>query len=195
MNSPQEELSQELVGEFVLTAHSDSAKVKGLHQQYPALLNARWEKFNETALEAAAHMGERETVEYLLAAGAPLDIYVAAMLGRTDQVAAFLQADPQLANAKGIHGISVLFHAALSGNTAVVELLLAHADGENVDNNALHAATRFGHTEMVDWLLAHGVTNVNPLNFNGKTPLQVAVESGHADIAELLQRHGGTEAE
>ena len=195
MNLPQEELTQELVGEFVLTAHRNSAKVKVLHQQYPALLNARWEKYNETALEAAAHMGERETVEYLLTAGAPLDIYAVAMLGQTDQVAAFLEADPELARAKGIHGISVLYHAALSGNTAVAELLLAHGGGESIDNNALHAATRFGHTEMVGWLLTHGVIDVNPLNFNGKTPLQVAVESGHDDIAELLQQHGGTKAE
>ena len=165
MNLPQEELTQELIGEFVLASHTNSAKVKAQHQQYPALLNARWEENNETALEAAGHMGERETVEYLLTAGAPPSIYAAAMLGQTDQVAAFLQADPKLASAKGIHGISVLFHAALSGNTAVTELLLAHGGGQNIDNNALHAATRFGHTEMVDWLLTHGVTNVNPLNF------------------------------
>ena len=91
-----QQLSQELIGKFVQAAHSnDLEKVVALHQQHPDLLNSRWEKQNETALEAAAHMGHRQTGEYLLLAGAPMTICAASMLGLTDSVAALLQADPQ----------------------------------------------------------------------------------------------------
>jgi ankyrin repeat protein len=46
---------------------------------------------------------------------------------------------------------------------------------------------------MVKWLLEHGATNINIPDFNNKTPLQVAVELGHTEIAEVLRQHGGRE--
>src|SRR5205807_1432199 len=117
-----EMVTPELVQEFVIAAHGDLAKVKELHGVNAALLNVPWAMFDETALAAASHTGRREIAEYLLAAGAPLTICAAAMLGQTEQVAAFLQGDPSLANAAGAHGISLLYHAALSGQTAIGEL-------------------------------------------------------------------------
>src|SRR5712691_1334986 len=66
-------------------------KVKELHEKHPALLNAKWEKFDESALEAASHMGQREIAEYLLSKGAPLVICTSSMLGMTERVASFLQ--------------------------------------------------------------------------------------------------------
>jgi ankyrin repeat protein len=46
---------------------------------------------------------------------------------------------------------------------------------------------------MVEWLLANGVQNINALNFEGKTPLKVALEKGHDDIGDLLRARGGVE--
>lgn len=189
MNITQE-LSQELVEQFVLAAHVNPAKVRDLHKEHPALLNVPWEKFDETALQAASHMGQREVALYLLAEGAPNNICAAAMLGMADEVARFLEEDPSLSNARGAHGIPVLYHAALSGQTEVADLLFAHGAREGI-NGALHAAVRFGHAEMVKWLLAHGVTNVNVLSFDNKTPMCVAVEQGYDEIASLLREHGG----
>ena len=51
----------------------------------------------------------------------------------------------------------------------------------------------YGHTEMVKWLLAHGATDVNVPNYEGKTPLKVAVERDNQEIAEVLREHGGKE--
>jgi len=184
------ELSQELVEPFVIAAHGNLARVREMHQENPALLNAAWEKFNETALQAASHMGNREIALYLLSEGAPTNICAAAMLGVVDEVAQFLQEDPTLANARGAHGIPVLYHAALSGQTEVADLLFAQGTREGI-NGALHAAVNFGHLEMVKWLLAHGVTDVNVLNFDKKTPLQASIEKGHEEIATLLEQHGG----
>ncbi len=122
---PGMEPSQEDVEAFVLAAHGDLDTVKRLHARNPALLNARWRKFDESALEAASHMGRREIAAYLLAAGAPSTICAAAMLGQTERVAALLDEDPALARATGAHRIPVLFHAALGGRTEVAELLVA----------------------------------------------------------------------
>jgi ankyrin repeat protein len=187
-----QELSQELVGKFVGVAHGDLDTVKRLYEQEPALLNARYETWNETALEAASHMGNRPIAEYLLEQGAPLVICTAAMLGRTEDVARFLQEDPDLSTARGAHGITVLYHAAMSGETEIADLLVAHGGGEGA-SHALHGAVAFGRTDMVRWLLERGVDNVNMLDFMGKTPLAVALEKGHNEIAEMLRQYGGLE--
>jgi ankyrin repeat protein len=186
------ELDQELVGEFVLAAHFNFPKVQALYHQNPALLDATWQKFNERAIEAASHMGARAIAEFLLERGAPMSIFTAAMLGDTEQVAQFLKADPPLARSKGVHGISILYHAALSGNTEIANLLMANGGGEGA-NDALHAAVKSGHLEMVERLLAHGVDDVNALNFDKKTPLQVALERGFDEIVSLLRARGGQE--
>ncbi len=187
-----EQLSQELVEQFVIAAHFNLPRVQDLYGQYPELLNERWAKFDESALAAASHTGQRAVAEYLLERGAPMVICTAAMLGRTDDVASFLRDDRSLANGRGAHGIPILFHAAMSGNTDVTELLLAHGGGEGIDD-ALHGAVAYNHIAMLQWLLAHGVTNVNALNYEDKTPLKVANERGFSDIADVLRAHGGKE--
>ncbi len=186
-----ETVSQDLVEPFVLAAHGSLAKVQELYAQHPGVLNVPWAKFDETALAASSHMGNRAIAQFLLAKGAPLTICAAAMLGMQDELAAFLARDASLANAKGAHGIPLLFHAAMSGQTEITEMLLARGGGEGIDV-ALHGAINFGHTEMVAWLLTHGVTNPNVPNYEQKTPLQVATERGYTEIADLLRKHGAT---
>ncbi len=185
---------QQVIDGFVRAAHGDFPTVKAMLVQYPSLIGAtaRWK---ETAIGAAAHTGQREIAEFLLAHGAPGDICTAAMLGLTDRVGRMLQADPRLAQATGAHGIPVLFHAAIGGHTKVADLLLAHGAEVNAGeggNTALHGAARFGQKDMVAWLLAHGA-HVNALDYEKKTPLRLAVDSGHGAVAELLRQRGGTE--
>lgn len=186
-------LDQELVGQFVGNAHGNFDVVKQMLKENPELLNAVWEEFNETAIQAATQTGQREIVEYLLAQGAPMDICAAAMLGDEARVAEFLKQDPSLANAKGSHDWPVLYHAALSGNPRVADLLKLAGGGEEGKEFAMHAAVRSGNPEMVNWLLANGIQDVNMPNFENKTPLTVALESGYFDIADMLQSEGGAE--
>ena len=182
----------ELIEQFVLAAHGNFARVQELHQQHPDLLNCSYEKFNETALEAAGHMGRRDIADYLLTQGAPLTIYAAAMLGRGEDVARFLQNDPESARRPGVHGFSVLFHAALSGDLEVAEAVLERG-GDMGMGPALSGAVSNGRCAMVEWLLAHGAP-VNSPDFEGKTPLAVAVATGADDIATVLRQHGGSES-
>jgi ankyrin repeat protein len=57
----------------------------------------------------------------------------------------------------------------------------------------LHAAARGGHRAVVQWLLPQGANaeargSGGP--WEGKTPLVLACENGHEEIALLLRRHG-----
>ena len=183
-------MATELTDEFVLAAHFNLERVRELLAANPELIHA--ERAGETALAAAAHVGQRAIAELLLNAGAPLDICCAAMLGRREAVASFLARDSKLALTKGAHGISLLFHVALGGDTVIADLVVAAGGGEEPDG-AVHGAVAKGHPAMVEWLFSHGASDANVPNFQGKTPLRVATELGHAEIATALRARGGHE--
>jgi hypothetical protein len=121
-------LNPKRVEEFVGVAHGDLDRVKQLLQQEPALVNAAWDWGAgdwETALGAAAHMGRKDIAVHLLARGARIDLFAAAMLGKLEIVQAILDDNPDARHALGPHGIPLLAHAKAGGAeaAAVVELL------------------------------------------------------------------------
>ena len=125
-------IDAELVAEFVLKAHGDLGVVKQLLEQEPAIVNAAWDWGGgdwETGLGAAAHVGRRDIAEYLLEHGARMDVFAAAMLGEIEIVRAMLDAQPELHEARGPHGIPLVAHAEAGGEQArdVVDLLHAAA--------------------------------------------------------------------
>ena len=123
-------IDKELVGEFVLKSHGDLGVVKQLVAREPAIVNAAWDWGGgdwETGLGAAAHVGRRDIAEYLLEHGARLDVFAAAMLGEVEIVRAMLEAQPDLRDARGPHGIPLRAHAEAGGEQAraVLDLLQA----------------------------------------------------------------------
>src|SRR5260221_7652887 len=75
----------ELAREMVTVSHFNLKSVKELVEARPALAKASWDwGFGdwETALGAASHMGNRAIAEYLIANGAGLSLFSAAMLGQ-----------------------------------------------------------------------------------------------------------------
>lgn len=121
-------LELDLVQEFVAKAHGDFERVKELLGQEPGLINATWDWGGgdfETALGAAAHMGNREIANYLLEHGARLDLFAAAMLGNLDIVKATLNIYPNTINIPGPHNIPLIEHARAGGEEAkaVLEFL------------------------------------------------------------------------
>jgi hypothetical protein len=118
----------ERVHAMVSNAHGDLDFVRATLAEDPTLANAAWDWGDgdwESALGAAGHMGRRDIAELLLAHGARLDLFVAAMLGELEIVEAMLAAHPEMRDAKGPHGISLLRHAEAGGEKAqaVVDLL------------------------------------------------------------------------
>jgi len=123
-------LDPEIVRDFVANAHGNLERVQKRLQQEPMLINAAWDWGGgdwETGLGAAAHMGRKDIARYLLANGARMDIFAAAMLGYLEIVQAIIQAVPEARQARGPHGIPLLAHAQAGGEdaTAVVEFLQA----------------------------------------------------------------------
>jgi ankyrin repeat protein len=181
---------QEIVDEFVRRAHGDLDGVREMLRENPELLNAR-SRLDESPLGAAAHVGNKEIAEYLLSQGALLEICAAAMLGMVEVVQEALETDPTVANARGAHGIPILFHAAIGGNYELAHLLVKR--GAEVTpagaGAALHAAIRVGHAEMARWLIDLGA-DVSAPDFQGKTPVERAEQYGRTEIAETLRQRG-----
>lgn len=123
---PQQD--HEAVRDTVGVSHFDLDKLRKLVDRRPALVNATYDwGFGdwETALGAAAHVGRPDIAEYLLGAGARMDIFAAAMLGHVEAVRGMLAAQPALARNRGPHGIPLMAHAKAGGEqaAAVVEYL------------------------------------------------------------------------
>jgi hypothetical protein len=112
---------QKLVAEVVGVSHFNEQRVRELVKAYPELVNAWWDwGFGdwESPLGAASHVGQRGIAEFLLAHGARIDLFAAAMLGFTNVVKAFVTAQPGIQRTLGPHGIPLLAHAKAGGKPA-----------------------------------------------------------------------------
>jgi ankyrin repeat protein len=188
------EPSQEIIDQFVGNAHGNFPVVKELLEKYPAIINnnASW---TETAIEAAAQTGQVEIVNYLLAHGAEYDICTAAMLGSKDCLEEFLKENPGLVDARGAHGIPLLYFPVIRSNPDIAEYLLQQGANPNAASpggiTPLHGAAMFNKPQMARWLLDHG-TQPNP-KYDGKTPLALALANDLEELAEVLRSYGGIE--
>ena len=90
-------------------------------------------------------------------------------------------------------GISILIHAARTGNVNVVKNLAGHGADIHYRSpkgiTALYAAAINGHTDIAEFLLSRGAGIDVGLN-DGETPLMAAVWNGQVDMVELLIRKG-----
>ncbi len=186
--------SQEMIDQFVGNAHGNLAVVKELLEQYPSMISdsASW---TETAVQAAAQTGQVDIVNYLIDHGAEYDICTAAMLGNLGCMDDFLKEDPNLINARGAHGIPLLYYPVLHARMKVADYLLLHGADPNAASPAgitpLHGTVMFNQPAMAEWLLEHGA-DPNPI-YEGKTPLAMAVDKNRAELIEILRSHGGME--
>src|SRR5215472_12560214 len=117
-----------MVREYVLNAHGDLPRVEQLVAQEPRLVNAVWDWGGgdwESGLGAAAHTGRQEIARFLLAKGARIDLFAAAMLDQVEIVRATLEAFPEAVNVPGPHGIPLLAHARVGNAERVASLIEA----------------------------------------------------------------------
>lgn len=121
-------------------------------------------------------------------------LHMAALYGRTSIAELLIQNGADL-NAKMKFDITPLLVASQFNQAKMVEILLDkkaninHADQEGY--TALHFAAQNGDETITRLLLKHHA-NINALDKTKKaTPLTVALENNHPDIAKILQENGG----
>jgi Ankyrin repeats (3 copies)/Ankyrin repeats (many copies) len=90
---------------------------------------------------------------------------------------------------------AALYHAAEYGFGGVVDhLIMMHAADVNEESSlgaALHAASRYGHAEVVYLLLQRNAdVNIRSTYYVKWTPLHFASANGHAKVVPLLLEHG-----
>jgi ankyrin repeat protein len=151
---------------FAASALGKVERLRALIQADPELLHA-YSPDGWTALHLAAHFGQREAVEALLAAGASV----------------------QARSQNSMHNTPL--HAAMpGGQPEVVEALLAKGAEVNAQQEggftALHEAASQGKTPLVRLLLARGADAALPSE-SGKTASDLAREQGHTDLLPLFE--------
>ncbi|KAL7108998.1 hypothetical protein ACP275_06G148900 [Erythranthe tilingii] len=130
-------------------------------------------------------------------------LHLAARQGHVEIIKALLEKDAQLARRTDKKGQTALHMAVKGVNREVVKLLL-DADAaivmlpDKFGNTALHVATRKKRAEIVNELLRLPDTNVNALNRDHKTSLDIAenlpLSEESSDIKECLCRYGAVRA-
>jgi ankyrin repeat protein len=183
-----EAVPQTVIEECVGNAHGNLARVEELIAQYPAVVNAR-APWNETPVEAATQMGNKPIIELLLRHGAPLDLFTACVLGRTDLIEKELAGNPDRARARGVHDLPTLYFAAIGGQPEVAKVLLAAGAEVNAHCESgapIHGAVMGGHPDMVRWLLEHGADPSLP-DYKGRGARQLAEDMQRLDLKSLFE--------
>ncbi len=159
-----------------------------------------------TPLYIAAQNGHTRIVRTLLTR-ADLDInkiapnganalYIASQNGYPEIVKLLLAHPDIQVNTKTNHGFSPLYIAAYKGCIEIMKLLIAY--DENLVNepseterfSPLHIACTKGQLEAVFTLLVPACININALTTYDETPLDLALEHNHTQVAELLITNG-----
>ena len=175
----------------------DHARVREILRATPAAADER-ESTGESALMAALYRGHRdlanEIADAQLDAGGSLDVFAAAALGRTDQLARALS-DPAAVGAFAYDGWTALHLAAFFGHLeAAARLLeagasLAAVSRNSLTNTPLHAAVAGGRSDVSLFLIERGA-DVDAVDSGRHTPLHIAAEAGYLPVVESLLARG-----
>lgn len=143
-------------------------------------------------------MGRQDIVDYLLAGGAPYSLPTAVMRGDEKRVRELLREDPLRIHERGAHDFALLWYPVIGGGRIELAELLIGAGAEVerqhfLGTTALHYAALSGQLEMTAYLLqAGGDPRRIGKKFSpeGETPLQLAENRGHEEVAKLLRDRG-----
>jgi ankyrin repeat protein len=171
----------------------DGTRVRELLRDDASLAGARTET-GETPLMAALYRGHRAVVDILLAAGARIDVFAAAALGRQDDLRVAL-GNPGAVNSVSYDGWTPLHLASFFGHLDAAETVIdagapvSALSNNSLKNTPLHAAAAGGHRDVALRLIERGADVTLP-DAGGHTPLHIAAENGLVDVVRALLARG-----
>lgn len=186
---------QELQSRVTGASHGKLATVRE-HVERDPRLTFSISTDDELAIEACAHTGARPIIRFHLDQGAPLSLPTAVSLGDLDAVNFWLERDPSLIHERGAHDFPLMWF--VGGEQAgeameMAELLVQHGaspDQETMGSTALHLCAQHDDRDFAAYLLELGA-DPGAVGWkwhrDGRTPLQLAEEEGHAVMADLLR--------
>jgi uncharacterized protein len=175
------------------TKAGDGDRVRELLRHDGSLADARTDT-GESPLMAALYRGHRAVVDVLLAAGAKVDVFAAAALGRQDDLRVAL-GSPSAARSVSYDGWTPLHLASFFGRLDAAETIIdAGADvsalsSNSLKNTPLHAAAAGGHRDVALRLIERGADVTVP-DAGGHTPLHIAAENGLVEVVRALLARG-----
>ena len=180
---PEATAKPPVIDELVGNAHGNLARVEELIEANPELLNEK-ASWNETPIEAATQMGNRQIIDYLIGRGAPVDFFTAMVLGRSEEI----DRHPELVETRGIHDLAALYFAAIGGDVPTARKLIEAGAGVNDHAPAaapIHGAVMGGNAEMVRLLLEHGA-DASLKDYAERDAKSLAMAIKRKDLAELF---------
>ena len=172
----------------------DLAQVTVLLDGDAALANALNEQ-GASAHTFAVYNRKPDIAQLLEDRGARIDVFAAAMAGRTELVREMLDGNKALAKLMSHDGWTPLHLAAFFGHKDVAfELLKAGASVTERSTNAmanmpLHAGAAGRNFELVKMLVEYGAP-VNASQHGGWTPLHASAQNGDAAMVALFLEQG-----
>ena len=173
--------------------------VQAILAEHPRLASAVTQQRLSLVL-AARYRNDDAIISNLVEAGADLDVFAGAALGRLDVVQEYVDDWGGWANQYGRDGFTPLQLACYFGQEDTALWLLERgADVDAVAQNAqqirpLHAtAAGKGSNHLLQALLEHGA-DPNARQSGGLSPLHTAADRGDVEMARLLLEHGADPA-
>jgi ankyrin repeat protein len=153
--------------------------------------------WGEGILLFAAKKNNRKMVDLLMSHGAKVpDILKWTQFYYFERLdgATYMMEKGMNPNTMSWHHVTILHDMAQKGAIQKAELLIKHgaeidAVDEEYQSTPLAMAVRWGHTEMVEYLLTQGA-DLNKSGAVWATPLEWAKKKGHIEIEKMLRNSG-----
>ena len=183
----------------VAVAHGNLTVVRMLLSRGAGADRRAKDELGYMPLHVAASVGSTEIAEALLKSRCPVDgrasngrtpLYVAASAGLRPMVEWLLEQGADLEKTVR-EGETLLMHAIAHRDVEAVSQLLAVGANPNptMPSKPLHRVAISGQAGMARLLLEHGA-DVDAVDGNGATPLQIALQHHQVEVGEILRKAG-----